>query len=71
MNWITSAQRFKTVPEIENMIMLVYSHKRLIVLNSVLKSHFQVHWVKISVTCVQSCIALSFVVAGRSAVGRN
>lgn len=71
MNWITSAQRFKTVPEIENMIMLVYSHKRLIVLNSVLKSHFQVHWVKISATCVQSCIALSFVVAGRSAVGRN
>lgn len=72
VNWITSAQRYKTLPKIENMIMLVCSHTGVIVFNFVHRSEFQVPWDNmLSLTSAQCCRLSSFVVVGRSAVGRH
>lgn len=72
VNWITSAQRSKMLPEIENMIILVYSYSRLIVLNFVQWFQFQVHWPQtVNDICLVMQSLFLFVVVGCGAVGRH
>lgn len=71
VNWITSAQRFKALPNIENMGTLVCADKRAIVLNFVLKISIPGTLMSNYSCAHNSFLPLLSLVVGRGAMGRH